>query len=72
MADITFSSGHRIAVNNLIREWDNNQPKDGLLRISILPVEGHTADGRIALLGVPEPILSMLTKRGIPFERSSD
>lgn len=64
-ADNTFSAGHRIAVNNLIREWDSNQPKERLLRMSILPVEGRTQ-------GLLESILSMLTKRGIPFERNSN
>jgi hypothetical protein len=68
MANITVPSRHEHAVQQVIQEWHERQPRSGETPLTIGPHQAvPTADGRLQFLAVPDDVLPWLRARGIPF-----
>lgn len=68
MVNITIPARHQLAVQQIIQEWYEGQPKSDGRPVTLGPHQAvATADGRLQFLAVPDDVLSWLRARGIPF-----
>jgi hypothetical protein len=64
MANITVPSRHLPIVEQAIREWFEQQPRD---LVTDGAISRQMADGRYRFFGVPDTVLPHLRERGVPF-----
>ena len=68
MANITVPARHHQAVQQVIQEWHERQPRSSNAPVTLGPHQATpTVDGRLRFLDVPDDVLPWLRARGIPF-----
>jgi hypothetical protein len=72
MADISISGEYRLQFLEAVRSFQRMQPKEDFLAVHGIPTEGTSESGKLSYYSVPDGVLEILKKAGVPFSRSSN
>ena len=70
--DILIAGEHRLQFLEAVRTFQRTQPKAEFVSVHGMPTEGTSGTGKLEYYSVPDGVLEILKKAGVPFSRNSN